>query len=42
MSLSYDTMLRGVPGIGTRKGGLTESLLKVNLDAILLFRFHGK
>lgn len=41
LSLSYDTMLRGVPGTGTRKGGLSGSMLNVNLDAILLLRFHA-
>ena len=41
LSLSYDTLLRGIPGTGTRKGGMEGSLLKVNVDAIVLFRFHG-
>lgn len=39
--LTYDQLLRGVPGTGTRKGGLQGSLLKVNLDGIVLLRFHG-
>jgi hypothetical protein len=40
MRLTYDTMLRGIPGTGTRDGGLTGALLKVNLDGIVLLRFH--
>ena len=40
MRLSYDTMLRGVPGTGTRDGGLSGTMLKVNLDGIVLLRFH--
>lgn len=40
MRLTYETMLRGVPGTGTRDGGLSGSLLKVNLDGIVLLRFH--
>lgn len=40
MRLTYDTMLRGVPGTGTRDGGLSGALLKVNLDGIVLLRFH--
>jgi hypothetical protein len=40
MSLTYDTMLNGVPGTGTRDGGLQGQLLKVNLDGIVLLRFH--
>ena len=40
MRLRYDTMLRGVPGTGTRDGGLSGALLKVNLDGIVLLRFH--
>ena len=40
LSLSYDTMLRGVPGTGTRKGGLQGRMLNVNLDGVILLRFH--
>jgi hypothetical protein len=40
MRLSYDTMLRGVPGTGTRDGGMSGIMLKVNLDGIVLLRFH--
>ena len=41
LSLSYDTLLQGVPGTGTRKGGMEGAMLKVNLDGIVLLRFHG-
>lgn len=41
LSLSYDQLLTGVPGTGTRKGGLEGNLLNVNLDGIVLLRFHG-
>lgn len=40
-SLSYETMLKGVPGTGTRKGGLEGIMLKVNLDGIVLLRFYA-
>ena len=40
MKLSYATMLSGVPGTGTRDGGLSGLMLKVNLDGIVLMRFH--
>eukprot|EP00985_Skeletonema_marinoi_P030548 scaffold32567_cov143-Skeletonema_marinoi.AAC.8 len=42
LNLSYDRMLRGIPGTGTRDGGMSGQLLAVNLDAIILFKFHGK
>jgi len=32
LSHTYETLLKGVPGTGTRKGGVEGSLLKVNLD----------
>lgn len=41
MSLSYDQMLNGVPGTGTRKDGAEGANLRVNLDGIILLRFHG-
>jgi hypothetical protein len=41
MSLSYEQLLNGVPGTGTRKNGMEGSMLKVNLDGIVLLRFHG-
>jgi hypothetical protein len=39
-SLSYETLLNGVPGTGTRKGGLEGIMLKVNMDGIVLLRFQ--
>ncbi len=42
LSLSYEQLLKGVPGTGTRKNGMEGSMLKVNLDGIVLLRFHGK
>jgi hypothetical protein len=33
-------MLSGVPGTGTRENGLSGLMLKVNLDGIVLIRFH--
>jgi Late exocytosis, associated with Golgi transport len=39
-SLSYETLLQGVPGTGTRKGGLEGIMLKVNMDGIVLLRFQ--
>ena len=41
LSLTYDEMLKGVPGTGTRQGGLSGSMLQVNLDGIILLRFHA-
>lgn len=41
LSLTYDTLLRGVPGTGTRDGGLAGPLLRCNLDGIVLLRFHA-
>ena len=41
LSLDYSTLLRGVPGTGTRKNGKEGSLLQVNLDGIVLLRFHA-
>jgi len=40
MKLTYATMLGGVPGTGTRDDGRSGLLLKVNLDGIVLMRFH--
>jgi Calcium-dependent channel, 7TM region, putative phosphate/Late exocytosis, associated with Golgi transport len=39
LSLSYDTLLHGIPGTGTRQEGRAGSLLNVNLDGIVLLRF---
>lgn len=41
LHLSYDRMLRGIPGTGTRNRGMDGSFLGVNLDAIVLFRYNG-
>lgn len=40
MTLTYSSMLSGVQGTGTRDGGLSGLMLKVNLDGIVLMRFH--
>jgi len=42
LKLSYPTMLRGIPGTGTRARGMKGKLLDVNLDGIVLLRFHGR
>jgi Late exocytosis, associated with Golgi transport len=41
LRLTYDTLLEGIPGTGTRENGKSGSLLKVNLDGIVLLRFHA-
>jgi hypothetical protein len=41
LSLDYHTLLDGVPGTGTRQHGQTGSLLKCQLDAIVMLRFHA-
>ncbi|CAB9496980.1 CSC1-like protein [Seminavis robusta] len=41
LGLSYDQLLSGVEGTGTRRGGMKGELLKVNLDHILLLRFNA-
>lgn len=41
LGLTYDTMLKGVPGTGTREDGLSGSMLRLNLDGIVLLRFHA-
>ena len=40
-ALSYEVLLKGVPGTGTRNQGLDGILLKVNLDGIVLLRFQA-
>ena len=42
LGLTYETMLKGIPGTGTRNNGLTGKMLHVNLDDFVLLRFHGK
>ena len=41
LKLSYDDMISGVPGTGTRDGGLSGSLLRVNMDNVVMLRFHS-
>lgn len=41
LHLSYDRMLRGIPGTGTRSKGMEGKFLGVNLDAIVLFQYHA-
>jgi len=38
--LTYDECIKGIPGTGTRKNGNEGPLLKTNLDAIIMLRFH--
>lgn len=40
MKLSYDALLTGIPGTGTRKQGLAGRMLQVNLDGIVLLKYH--
>jgi Late exocytosis, associated with Golgi transport len=40
-SIPYETLLKGIPGTGTRNGGLDGLLLKVNMDGIVLLRFQS-
>ncbi|CAB9500392.1 DUF221 domain-containing protein [Seminavis robusta] len=41
LKLSYEEMMRGIPGTGTRQGGMAGSLLRVNLDDVVMLRFHS-
>jgi hypothetical protein len=41
LSLSYQDMLDGIKGTGTRQNGHTGKLLKCNLDGIVLVRYHA-
>ena len=41
LQLSYHQLLEGVPGTGTRNDGVEGHLLKLNLDAIVMLRFHA-
>jgi len=38
--LTYRDCLLGIPGTGTRKNGWEGPLLKTNLDAVILLKFH--
>lgn len=42
LSMSYEKMLEGIPGTGTRKMGMEGKMLNLNLDNIVFLRFHGK
>mmetsp|Transcript_106364 Transcript_106364/g.216917 ORF Transcript_106364/g.216917 Transcript_106364/m.216917 type:complete len:1248 (+) Transcript_106364:328-4071(+) len=39
-NLTYRQILKGLPGTGTRKNGREGPLLKANLDAIILLKYH--
>eukprot|EP00536_Pseudo-nitzschia_multiseries_P007467 jgi/Psemu1/195687/e_gw1.176.6.1 len=39
--LTYRECILGIPGTGTRNGGESGPLLKTNLDAVVLMRFHA-
>ena len=39
-NLTYKQCLSGIPGTGTRKDGWEGPLLKTNLDAVILLKFH--
>lgn len=41
LNLTYKDLLQGVPGTGTRDGGMTGKMLTVNLDHIILLRFNA-
>jgi hypothetical protein len=41
LKLSYHELLTGVPGTGTRDGGLGGSMLRANMDNIVMLRFHS-
>jgi hypothetical protein len=40
LRLTYIEMIQGIPGTGTRKNGKEGSLLKCNLDGIIILKFH--
>jgi hypothetical protein len=39
-NLTYKQCIEGIPGTGTRKNGWEGPLLKTNLDAVILLKFH--
>ena len=41
LSLSFQDMLEGLPGTGTRKDGWSGKLLSCNLDGIVAIKFHA-
>jgi hypothetical protein len=40
LNLSYQEMLDGIPGTGTRRNGHDGPLLKINMDGVILVKFH--
>ena len=42
LNMSYEKMLKGIPGTGTRNNGMAGKMLNLNLDDIVFLRFHGK
>lgn len=41
LNLTYQQMLEGIPGTGTRNKGKQGTLLKCNLDGIVIIKFHS-
>jgi len=41
LSLSFQQMLEGLPGTGTRKNGWSGKFLHCNLDGIIVIKFHA-
>jgi hypothetical protein len=41
LNLSYKEMLEGIPGTGTRRNGWSGTMLKCNLDGIIVMKFHA-
>ena len=41
LGLSYQQMLEGIPGTGTRNGGKSGAMLRCNLDGIIAIKFHA-
>jgi hypothetical protein len=41
LNLTYQEMLQGIPGTGTRTGGKSGNFLATNLDGIILLRMHA-
>jgi len=39
-NLTYRQCINGIPGTGTRNDGWSGPLLKINLDAVILLKFH--
>ncbi len=41
LGLSYQQMLEGIPGTGTRRNGWSGSMLRCNLEGIVAIKFHA-